>query len=135
MSLEERNKTKSDVGKLINVSEEEINDQKLILEKSKAFYTNLYTSKSRKTERKCLKYIASIDTPKQSDTAKLSCEGKLTLQNYWDALNSMKSGKTPGNDGITKEFHVFFLMKSLFFLSILLFTHSKLRSCLHRISE
>ena len=54
----------------------------------------------------CLQYIAYINTPKLSDTDKLSCEGKLTLQNCWDALSSMKSGKTPGNDGFTKEFYV-----------------------------
>ena len=108
MALEKRNKTTSQVRKLINVSGEEITDQKLILEEVKSFYTNLYTSKSRKTERECLQYIASINTPKLSDTDKLSCEGKLTLQNCWDALSSMKSGKTPGNDGLTKEFYVCF---------------------------
>ena len=91
LALEKRNKTKSPVRKLINVSGEEITDQKLILEEIKSFYTNLYTSKSQKTERKCLQYITSINTPKLSDTDKLSCEGKLTLQNCWDALNSPKS--------------------------------------------
>ena len=106
MALEKRNKTKSHIRKLINVSGEEITDQKLILEKIKSFYTNMYTSKSRKTEWECLQYIASINTPKLSDTDKLSCEGKLTLQNCWDVLNSMKSGKTPGNGGLTKEFCV-----------------------------
>ena len=108
MALEKRNKTKSHIRKLINVSGEEIPDQKLILKEIKSFNTNLYTSKSRKMERECLQYIATINTPKLSDTDKLSCEGKLTLQNCWDALNSMKSGKTPGNDGLTKEFNVCF---------------------------
>ena len=72
---------------IINVSGEEITDQKLILEEIKSFYTNLYTSKSRKTERECLQYIASINTPKLSDTDKLICEGKLILQDCWDAFN------------------------------------------------
>ena len=108
MALEKRNKTKSHIRKVINVSGEEITDQKLILKEIKSFYTNLYTSKSRKTEGECLQYIASINTLKLSDTDKLSCEGKLTLQDCWDALNSMKSGKTPGNDGLTKEFYVCF---------------------------
>ena len=81
LSLEKRNKTKSHIRKLINISGEEITDQKLILLEIKSFYTNLYTSKSRKTERDCLQYIASTNTPKLSDTDKLSCEGKLTLQN------------------------------------------------------
>ena len=84
-------KTKSHIRKLINVSGEEISDQKLILEEIKSFYTNLYTSKSRKKEREGLQYIASINTPKLSDTDKLSFERKLTLQNCWYALNAMKS--------------------------------------------
>ena len=108
MALEKQNKTKSHVRKLINVSGEEITDQKLILEEIEIFYRNLYTSKSRKTERECLQYTAFINTPKLSDTDKLSCEGKLTLQNCWDTLSSMKSGKTPGNDGLTKEFYICF---------------------------
>ena len=59
-------------------------------------------------ERECLQYIASINTPKLSETDKVSCDGKLTLQNCWDTPNLMKSGKTPGNDGLTKEFYVWF---------------------------
>ena len=53
-------KKKSHIRKLINVNGEEITDQKLILEEMKSFYTNLYTSKSQKTERECLQYIASL---------------------------------------------------------------------------
>ena len=64
----------------------------------------MYTIKSGKTERECLQCIASINTPKLSGTDKLSCE----LWNCWDALNSMKSGKTPGNDVLTKEFYFCF---------------------------
>ena len=54
----------------------------------------------------------------QSDKA--SCEGKVTLQNIWEAHISMKNRKTPGNDGLSKEFYVCFfgelgmlLLKSL----------------------
>ena len=61
-----------------------------------------------KTERECLQYFASINTPKLSETVKVSCEGKLTLQNCWDALNSMKNGIAVGNNGLTKKFYVCF---------------------------
>ena len=30
------------------------------------------------------------------------------MQNCWEALVSMKDGKSPGNDGLTKEFFVCF---------------------------
>ena len=33
-------------------------------------------------------------------------ENKLTLNECWEALNSMKNEKSPDNDGFTKEFYV-----------------------------
>ena len=53
-------------------------------------------------------YLQSLNLPKLSNDDRLSCEGKLTLQECWEALNSMKNCKTPGNDGLTKEFFVCF---------------------------
>ena len=32
------------------------------------------------------------------------CEGELTEKEVKDALNKMENNKTPGNDGLTKEF-------------------------------
>ena len=61
-----------------------------------------------KTEQECFEHLAKISTPQLSENDKAFCEGKLTLQNIWEALNSMKNGKIPGNDGITKEFYVCF---------------------------
>ena len=73
-----------------------------------------------KIEQKCFEYLAKISTPQLSENDKAFCEGKLTSQNIWEALNSMKNGKTPGDDGLTKEFYVCFfeelgslLLKSL----------------------
>ena len=36
------------------------------------------------------------------------CEGFITRKECWDILNAMKNGKSPGNDGLTKEFYVCF---------------------------
>ena len=36
------------------------------------------------------------------------CEGLITRKECWDALNATKNGKSPGNDGLTKEFYVCF---------------------------
>ena len=52
----------------------------------------------------------SLSTPILSQDGKSLCEGKLTLIECWNALSSMKNGKSPGNDGFTKEFYVTFLM-------------------------
>ena len=61
-----------------------------------------------KTEQECFEYLAKISTLQLSENDKAISEGKLTLQNIWEALNSMKNGKTPGNDGLSKEFYACF---------------------------
>ena len=55
-----------------------------------------------------MQYLTSISTPQMSSTNREVCEGKITLQNCWEALVSMKDGKSPRNDGLTKEFFVCF---------------------------
>ena len=67
------------------------------------FYSNLYSKKSLRTEDECLQYLTSISTLQLSSTDREVCEGKITLQGYWKALVSMKDGKSPGNDGLTKS--------------------------------
>ena len=61
-----------------------------------------------KTEEECLQYLSKLSTPKLSEDDKSLCEGKLTLNECLNALSSMKNGKSPGNDGSTKEFYVAF---------------------------
>ena len=58
--------------------------------------------------------------PKLSESEREEGEGRLTLKKCWEALQSMKNGKSPGNDGLTNEFYVCFfeevappLLKSL----------------------
>ena len=74
----------------------------------KTFYSNLYKRSSVKTEKECLQYLLKLSTPKLSEDEKSLCEGKLTLNEYWNALSSMKNEKSPGNHGFTKEFYVAF---------------------------
>ena len=71
-------------------------------------YSNLYKRTSVKTEEECLQYLSKLSTIKLSEDEKSLCEGKLTLNGCWNALSSMKNGKSPGNDGFTKEFYVAF---------------------------
>ena len=86
----------------------------------KSFYSKLYSTKSVKTEQEGLQYLASINMPKLSESESLPSPSSLTLKKCWEALQSMKNGKSPGNDGLTKEFCVCFfeevappLLKSL----------------------
>ena len=47
--------------------------------------------------------------PKLTESERDSCEGSLTKTEIWEGLNSMANNKSPGNDGLSKEFYVCFL--------------------------
>ena len=61
-----------------------------------------------KMEAECLEYLNSINIPCLTDSDTQSCEGRLTIKECSDALRSIKNNKSPGNDGITKEFLEYF---------------------------
>ena len=109
LGLEKRNKTKTHLRNLVTGNEvDEITDPKHIRSELKSFYSNLYKRRSMKTEAECLEYLNSINIPCLTDSDTQSCEGRLTVKECWDALRSMKNNKSPGNDGITKEFFEYF---------------------------
>ena len=108
LSLEKNRKVKTCIRKLKSDLHGEIVDPQLILPELKLFYKNLYKKTSVKTEKECLDLGKYSNTLRLSPEEKGLCEGKLTLQECWDALSSMKNGKSPGNDGLTKEFYTAF---------------------------
>ena len=72
------------------------------------FYQNLYRKRSVKTEEERLKYLSESNIPSLSLEERELCEGKLTLTECWNALQTMKNVKSPRNGGLTKEFYVAF---------------------------
>ena len=109
LSLEKRNKVKSHIRKMcLNEDEKETTDPQKLLDELKIFYSGLYKKRSTKAEQACMQYLADINTPNLSEEKQKQCEGKLTLKEIWDSLVSMKNGKSPGNDGLTKEFFIAF---------------------------
>ena len=98
LSSEKGNRSKSCIRRLIIDDSIEITDKADVRKEIKTFYENLYTKKSMKTEQECFEYLAKISSPQLSEYDKAFCKGKLT--------HSMKNGKTPGNDGLAKEFYV-----------------------------
>ena len=59
----------------------------------KMYCQNLYRKRSVKTEEECLKYLLELNTPNLSLEERELCEGKLTLTECWNALQSMKDEK------------------------------------------
>ena len=72
---------------------EEITEFNEVQKELKRFYKNLYTKQSLKTEKECLEYLSKLNAPKLSESDRSICEGKLTLNECWLALSSMKMAK------------------------------------------
>ena len=60
-------------------------------------------------QKYCL--VLKINIPKLSEAERNSCEGLLPKKECWEALNEMKNSKSPGNNRLTKEFYMCFLMR------------------------
>ena len=106
LNLEKCNKVKSHLWKIITDSNTEISDPSEIMRHVKHFYLDLYKRHSTKNEKECLEYLNGLSLPKLKDSEREVCEGLITRKECWDTLNAMKNGKSPGNDGLTKEFYV-----------------------------
>ena len=111
LNLEKRNKAKLHIRKIITDDLRETSDPEIIMSNLKKFYGTLYKSRSHKTKSECLSYLDSLGIPKLSEDEKNLCEGKLTVKECWDALNSMGANKSPRNDGLSKEFYICFFKK------------------------
>ena len=107
LNLEKRNKAKSHMRKLI-INDTEVNNPAEIMSHIETFYSTLYKRRSTKTEKECLDYLQNINIPHLSQIDSASCEGNITKKDCWDALQLMKNSKSPGNDGLTKEFYICF---------------------------
>ena len=108
LNLEKRNKAKSHMRRIFILENVETTNPDQIMSSLKSFYSTLYKRRSEKSEAECLDFLRNLNIPKLSDDDRTSCEGKLTLNECWEALKSMGSSKSPGNDGRTKEFYVCF---------------------------
>ena len=110
-NLEKRNKSKTHVKCLLDEKTDIVtHNHNFIMKSLKSFYRTLYTKKSCKTEKQCFEYLDKINTPVLTPEERdfQFSEGQLTLNEIFKALNTMPPNKTPGSDGLTKEFYLAF---------------------------
>ena len=64
--------------------------------------------------------LQNLPAPKLQEQQVIKCEGEITESEFLKSLKSMKNDKSPGNDGLTKEFYETFWkeIKTLFSNSI-----------------
>lgn len=109
LNLEKSRKSKTHVRKIIDEKGKEITEPKAILENLRSFYANIYENKNNYSEQECLNLISEIGNIEQlNNLEREKLEGQLSVKECYDSLWMMKNGKTPGNDGIPKEFYLQF---------------------------
>ena len=116
LNLEKHNSIKNTIRK-IYIHDIESDDDEAILDHTKSFYENIFERKCDKTLAQCHDFLDKIATPTLSVANKDFCDKVLTIDDLSESLDSMDSGKSPGNDGLTIEFYKFFwsdLKNSLF---------------------
>ena len=86
----------------------EVEEQKQVLQCIHTLYRNLFERTSNLTIRQCKAFINDVNLPVLTSELGDLCEGLLHSSECYQSLISMPSNKTPGNDGITKEFYVAF---------------------------
>ena len=109
LNLESRKTSNSCVRKLFGKSGKLITSPKLILSELYDFYTELYSnhdSPSHNNESDA--FLDHCRLPTLNQDAKQICEGALTKEECFKALQTFKNGKSPGNDGLTAEFYQVF---------------------------
>ena len=84
------------------VKEKEMNDPKEISNNIKVFCETFLKQNSSKTNVEKQEFLSSLDTNTLTNQQSDLCENEIRKT---DSMKSMKNDKTPGNDGLTKEFY------------------------------
>ena len=104
LNLEKKRKSKTYVRKLLDDEDREIIEEKLILKRLGNYFEKIYDKKNFATEEECHEFINQSKTNKLTEEEKMKLEGKLTIQECYKSLTMMGKDKTPGNDGLSKNF-------------------------------
>ena len=83
----------------------EINNPVEIRNELKIFNENPFKQKSSPLTSSLNSYLENIQLPLINNEMFLDCEKEFALDELFLSMKSMENGKTPGNDGITKEFY------------------------------
>ena len=102
------NKRKSTIRKIMD-EEQEVTDQKKIMQHLQGFYEKLYQKDSRCHTGNWIKNLKQEGlVPQLSEEENLNLDAPLTKNELKLTLEKCAKNKSPGNDGLTQEFYSFF---------------------------
>ena len=107
LNLEKYHATQSHIRSIL-VDEKELTDRGKINTQLVLFCNKLFSKNLAKQFSNLETYLEKILLPKLSLDQKQLCKGNLTEKELFTALKSMENNKSPGNDGLTKEFYIAF---------------------------
>ena len=110
-SLEKFNYIKKQVRKLILDNGETVTTDREIMKESVKFYEKLYELKRGADEDDILDFLSNKNISTLNNSERESCDQEITVQECFESLSSFKNNKSPGNDGLTKEFYIVFWSK------------------------
>ena len=75
------------------------------MNKIKIFYETLFKNQSSNNVSEIEKFLCAITTPSLNNDQINLCEKDLSETDLHNAKKNMKNNKSPGNDGLTKDFY------------------------------
>ena len=85
------------------INQDEITDQDEINKQIVSFYQSLFSRKVQFQTDVIEAYLENI--PKLTNEQTLSCKGIISEDEVFKSLKPMENNKSPGNDGLSKEFY------------------------------
>ena len=116
LNLKKFNGTRSQIRELI-VRDQEIADPNKILNEIRNFYESLFKKGYSKPPSQINDFLDKVQLSKLNITEINECGNELSEKELYISLISMQKHKSPGNDGLTKEFLAFWEDKKDVFLN------------------
>ena len=109
----------------------EINNQKDINKELYLYYKNLFNKRQHLLEHDINNFLNTVSNfPQLSTEQSLECEKNISEKELLEALKNMPNDKSPGNDGLTKEFlETFWSEIKQTFLSLVIHSFDKGELC------
>ena len=106
LNLENRRSGQVTIRKLFDSKGKITVNPKSIMNELKDYYQNLYSKQdSDLNEELSSTFLDNNNIPILSEESMIECEGKLSLEECYEALQMFSNGKAPGNDGLTADFY------------------------------
>ena len=97
----------SQIRKII-VSDQEITDPIIMLNEIRNFYELLFKKGDSKRPSQIDDFLDKVQLPKLNITEINECANELSEKELYISLMGIQNNKSPGKDGLTKEFFVTF---------------------------